>query len=315
MSLKKFVSDKGSVVLSFYNVVNQDDKGVRDSIGITVDPEDLKANIQELLDDGIQFVPLYSAIKNRRPNTVSLMARDGYDLTDDGNIVEFAEIRNIPLSFSIPAKLVGVNRPSWTNQIEIALQQALEHKNDDTESVTVEIPRSDGKTVSFATAQDAINARNTLKDHAVTNQIDGETLTKEFCANLTTVLDGITITPTIESDSPFDRKMTWDQIKKLSRRHIIVSHGFSHSKPYTSMDDDEIIEDINLANINFSAYARTVVEILTYPEGKADDRVQEAVANTRIVAAFTMDSGAITADSNKMRLPLNDITQADLVPE
>ncbi|PCI97417.1 MAG: hypothetical protein COB14_09065 [Alphaproteobacteria bacterium] len=56
MALKNYISKVGTTVLSVYNVASQDNKGVRDSIGITVDPKDLQINLLNLLDSGHKAV-------------------------------------------------------------------------------------------------------------------------------------------------------------------------------------------------------------------------------------------------------------------
>lgn len=310
MALIDYVSEKGSTVLSFYNVVSQDNKGVRDSIGITVDPEDLKWNIHNLLAEGYTAVSVQDVVEGTAPEkSFALMACDGYDIDRDGGILEFTRLHDVPLAFSIPAGLVGNNKPSWTNQIEIALEEAL-NANVNTRDIAIKAPGTD-EAVFFSSAPEAIAARNKLKDLKPA-EMDGDEYVRKICTALTESFSNpeIEITPTTNSESPFDKKMSWDQIRSLhDDGHLIVSHGFAHTDAYPNLSNTKIVDDIVRAREAFQEKAGVTPTMLTYPEGKFDKRVTSLAVSAGITAAFTMEEGAVMLKTDRMALPRVTITQ------
>ncbi len=310
MGLKDKIGKNETAVFAFYNTVNQENKGVRDSIGITVDPEDLKNNIEDLITSGFEPTSIQDIMDGNAPKgSFALMACDGYDLErDDSNIIEFTKQNNIPLALSLPANLVGENKPSWTNQIEIALEEAL-NQNDGNKPVTFKAPGTDIE-ISFSSVEEAITARNTLKDLKPAD-IDGADYVSSICDALThATQSNAPITPTVISNSVFDKKMTWDQVKDLSAQGVdIVTHGHAHTNPYTNLSNQEITSDINQAKKVFQEKANVIPNIMTYPEGKHDDRVTTVLKNAGITAAFTLTEGTITPNTDRMALPRITVTQ------
>lgn len=309
MGLKDKISNSGSVVFSFYNVAKQDDKGIRDSAGLTVDPQDLKRNIVELMAAGHKAVSVSDVIDGSAPDgSFALMACDGYDLdTGKDGVIEFVRANAVPLSFSIPADLVGRNKPSWTNQIEIALQESLDARADDSVPVEFFVPGTQTR-VSYATVSEAISVRNVLKDKKPAD-MDGQDFVSRICDAMSAAL-GEKIEPVLNSTSPFDRKMTWDQIKGLQAEGMtIISHGFSHTNSYVNLSNAVMRNDLTAAGNAFSAQIGVTPDILTYPEGQCDGRVMMLVQNAGITAAFTMEEGAIDQHTDRMKLPRVTVTQ------
>jgi hypothetical protein len=76
-----------------------------------------------------------------------------------------SEVNNLdlPMSFSIAAGLVGQNTPSWTNKIEIALQETLEKTGGKGVEFLLSNIGLDQK-FAFADIQGGIALRNQLKD-------------------------------------------------------------------------------------------------------------------------------------------------------
>ncbi|MGH1456368.1 MAG: polysaccharide deacetylase family protein [Alphaproteobacteria bacterium] len=305
------MTEKGSAVFSFYNVVDQENKGVRDSIGITVDPKDLIENIKDLVNSGYHPASVSDVVNgNATDGSFALLASDGYDL-DNGegsgdNIRQYTKMNNIPLAFAIPAGLVGENKPSWTNQIEIALQDALEAAKG--QVIKFEIPGGSQSQAHFATVDEAIDLRNKLKD-LKPGQMNGNAYVGVLCENLSKAVGG-TISPTIISDSPFDRKMTWDQIQDLaSDGHEIISLGRAHNNPYTNLDDAEIAADVNAAQSAFEQNASVTPKVMAYPEGAYNDDVKTVLQSNGIEVAFTLQYGGIDENTDRMELPRVMVTQ------
>lgn len=297
MALK--VSNEGATVFNFYNVVDQSNKGMRDSIGITVGPDELITNVDAMLEGGArQYLSGGS-----RENTFQLMACDGYKL--DEQFMDFVNKKGLVLLLSIPAGLVGQNKPSWTNKIEIALQEAL----DATEGQGTSF-RLDGidQDFAFADIQSGIALRNQLKD-SLPSGMDGDKFVEQICASLTDVT-GHRIEPTLISNSAFDRKMTWPEIKTLvDSGHYLISHGAKHTKAFTEMGRGEIQDDLLAAQKLFQEHLGQEAEIVTYPEGKYDPNVISAVQSVGIKTAFHMGAGVITSETYSMELPRVNVTQ------
>ena len=117
MALTNFIPKEGSAVFSFYNAVSTEvleNKGVRDSVDIVIDSGALITNLQQIIDREHRIVSVKDIVEdNACDGDVAFMACDGYYIPE---ITDFARVNKIPLAFSIPAGLVGKNKPSWTNQ-------------------------------------------------------------------------------------------------------------------------------------------------------------------------------------------------------
>jgi hypothetical protein len=274
MALTQHLSEHGTTVFNFYNVIGQDEKGIRDAPGLTVGPEVLMANIELLLNGGAEPVSLDQIIDGYTPaNSFHLMACDGYKLPNRF----MSEVNNLdlPMSFSIAAGLVGQNTPSWTNKIEIALQETLEKTGGKGVEFLLSNIGLDQK-FAFADIQGGIALRNQLKD-ALPAGMDGDQFVQQICSSLTDVT-GHKIEPTLISNSAFDSKMTWPEIKRLvGDGHELVSHGAKHTQKFTDMFDADIQADIIDAQNTFQVATGVRPSILTYPEGAYDERVIAAI--------------------------------------
>lgn len=300
MSLSEKITPGGYTVFSAYNVIPQEMKKgrVRDAAGITVGPKELMGKLDELRAAGHHFANAEAVADGTAPQgAVCLMLCDGYDLTDT-DLLEYAEEHGIPLSFSFATSLVGNNTPSWTNQIEIALEDAL--KASDGDKVTLNVPGTSDR-ISFSTVEFAIATRNHLKD-AKPADVDGQDFVHQVCQALSEAT-GREITATMESNSRFDKKMTWGQVRGLKEAgHTLISHGTSHTNPYTNRTDDEIRTDVTTALDKFEEETGEKPIIMTYPEGETDERVIGIIEETGIRAAFTMEQGVIFPESDTMAL-------------
>jgi peptidoglycan/xylan/chitin deacetylase (PgdA/CDA1 family) len=147
--------------------------------------------------------------------------------------------------------------------------------------------------------------------------MDGDQFVQQICSSLTDVT-GHKIEPTLISNSAFDSKMTWPEIKRLvGDGHELVSHGAKHTQKFTDMFDADIQAEIIDAQNTFQVATGVRPSILTYPEGAYDERVIAAIrsSDAGIESAFHMSAGVITPKSNPMALPRVNVTQGMLTAD
>lgn len=312
---------KGNVVLQVYNVLpaeTLENKGIRDGLGIVSPRELLLENIKQILNNGWNAATVPQIVNgNLDPakRYVALMCRDGYKAPF--KLREELSETGLTPAFAIAAGLLD-NKPSWTNRIEIALGQALAAmEKHGIEKITCEIPGTQ-ESVSFANIEEAIQARHTLKDKKP-QTIDGDQYVELICEQLTTALQNREIiTPTLDSDSPFDRKMTAQDIATLAQEgYPIVSAGYAHNGPYTEKTNEEIETDIQMAAGFFKKYTGTSPSMLALPESQKTERVIRVLTEQGITAAFTLNTegtGGITPDTSRMELSVIEITAKNLYP-
>lgn len=302
MALANHLSEHGTTIVNVYNLVDRAVRAqtVRDSVGehgITVDPVLLENNLKDLILRGSEPVSLEQIKQGYTPaRSFHLQLCDGYKLPH--RFMSFINDMGLPASFSIAADLVGDDKPSWTNKAEIAIQQVLDQLDGGTIQFSLSNIGIEGD-LSFFDIQSGRALRNTLKD-ARPEGMDGDVFVEEICTSLSKA-SGLQIAPTLVSDSVFDRKMTWQDVRNLVEdKYEIVTHGAKHTLKFTEMSSDNIISDILSARMIFNKEAGVTPSALTYPEGAYDDRVVRAVKEAGINMALHM--GKYSEDDKKRGL-------------
>ena len=104
--------------------------------------------------------------------------------------------------------------------------------------------------------------------------------------------------------------MSWDQIKEVSKENFTHIGHHSHSHEYlVDMNDQEILEDLNIASFNFKKNLGHNSLFFSYPFGEYSNNFKIIVKNSGFKYAFGQHSGVadITKDFYELpRFPINE---------
>ena len=105
--------------------------------------------------------------------------------------------------------------------------------------------------------------------------------------------------------SPCFQMLTWEQINELAQAGMkIEAHTDTH--PWlTKLEDKDIIEECETANVKIEQYIGAKPEFFAYPYGDYDNRVSKVV-NTIYTASFTTELAFLSAENNPNQLPRLD---------
>jgi hypothetical protein len=299
------LSNEGATVFNFYNLIDKELKEgrIRDAMGLFPDPTDFIANIELLLKNGAKPLSVAEIVdsKTTLSNTFTLMACDGYALPKE--FMDFIRSNGIPLSHSIPMDLVGKNKPSWTNRIEIALEEALGHSP---EGVTFRLA---DREFSYSDAQSGKDVRNVLKTLAGD---DADALVERVCEALSLATNHFIKQKFISNDI-FDSKMTENQIRDLvTHGDEIISHGNSHTGKYPNWSADKIISDLLMAQQKSERITGIKPQLMTAPEGAMTKDVVKTIQGAEELALrgnFTIQAGILRPDTNRWMMPRHETKQ------
>lgn len=85
--------------------------------------------------------------------------------------------------------------------------------------------------------------------------------------------------------------VTWDQLKEMAADPLvsIVSHSVSHPRDLRLLSDGDLKREVEESKQILERELGIPINYFTYPEGKADDRVKEAVKKAGYRAAISMN--------------------------
>lgn len=85
--------------------------------------------------------------------------------------------------------------------------------------------------------------------------------------------------------------VTWEQLKEMASDPLvsIVSHSVTHPRDLRLLSDEDLQREVEESKRVLEKELETPINYFTYPEGKADDRVKEAVKKAGYRAALSMN--------------------------
>lgn len=163
------------------------------------------------------------------------------------------EALNIPATFYVSTYLIQNNAMTWIDQVEYSLEK--------TKSGTIRLPGF-SKDLSFNSKETKIKVADTLRCEVKTRkEIDIELLVQ-------TIFSQCQMEPVNHSDDQLDKKMSWDQIRKLHEREIFTIGGHSHHHVnLASLNDDDLEFEIRTSIQFLKKEAGIEVKHYSYPEG------------------------------------------------
>ncbi len=100
------------------------------------------------------------------------------------------------------------------------------------------------------------------------------------------------------------RFLTWEQIRVMTRTGLvrIGSHTHRHAT-LSSESDRDIRQELDDARISLWQHAGAVSDVLAYPNGMYNRRVQELIHSMGFKAALSTIPGFFTRESNRLAVP------------
>lgn len=85
--------------------------------------------------------------------------------------------------------------------------------------------------------------------------------------------------------------LTWEQLQEMTQNPLvtIASHSVTHPRDLRDKEGDELVREVVDSKQELEAKLGIPIRYFTYPEGKYDETVLEAVEEAGYVAALTMD--------------------------
>ena len=186
----------------------------------------------------------------------------------------------VPATFYVTTGYVEHNAMSWIDRIEVF----MEH----TSSGMLRLPWTT-RPHSFDDTGSKIAVLDQIRHHAKRDpDIDPDALASDIFAQ-----GGVA--EVRSSDDPVDRKMSWKQVADLAQTEgfTVGGHGHTH-RIMTSLDDDELENEVTLCLDLLAEKASLTTEHYSYPEGLDycySDRVAGVLRRHGIACCPTAEDG------------------------
>ncbi len=111
-----------------------------------------------------------------------------------------------------------------------------------------------------------------------------------------------------------DSGLRTHDVRALSDAGCTVGFHTLRHDPLPGLSDTELVEALREGREALAAAADARVDLIAYPHGKADARVTEAARAAGFKLGFTTARGAVTADTDPLRIPrtVADISAGEL---
>ncbi|MGH2933084.1 MAG: polysaccharide deacetylase family protein [Gaiellaceae bacterium] len=261
------------------------DTGIRNYTGKHLPLEEFETFLDRLVPYGI---PLSMAHVADGAAGVASLPDCGFAITfDDGfaNNLHVAapalERRRIPATFYVTTEFVDQQACSWIDLIEYAVDRAR--------GARLELPFVES---SLATTADKIAALDAIRRAAKSDSnLDPYALADEIWKQL----DIRELVP----DEELDRKLTWDEVRKLATHPLFTvgGHGATH-RILSHVDSDELEREVDGALDRIAAETGSQAMHFSYPEGVSgtfSPAVVERLRRRGMVSAVAVEPGAVRA--------------------
>lgn len=288
------LSDEGLTILLFHGVIEQQTHPVRNYLGKHLEQVHFAAMLQKLLEHGKPMS--LDQVMTCREAGEPLPARSFVVTFDDGfenNYSIAAPILRrlgIPAMFYVTTSFINDNRMSWIDRIEHAIENA---QREDLKLPWLKTPTRIASTAGKIAALEIIRAKiksdRTIDVEAVIASIF-EQANVDFCD---------------QGDGQLDRKMTWGQVRELSRDPLfsIGGHGHRHSI-LSFLNDNELSSELDAGMDAFRQEGLDVRDY-AYPEGLShcfSDAVVDALRQRGVRSAVTAIPGVNTVETSPFKL-------------
>lgn len=161
------------------------------------------------------------------------------------------ERRGVPATFYVTSGFVDRNGSSWIDIIEHAFEACAD----------IAATWRDGETVVCHTPAEKRDALDRIRKFVKTQRdVDPYALASSICEQL-----GVATAP---DDVQLDRKMTWSQVRDLSRHDLFTVGGHGHTHRILSfLDQEELEREIALSLELLRVHVARPVVHYSYPEG------------------------------------------------
>ena len=250
-------------IFLFHGVINEATTEVRNYTNKHLIAYDFEQLIRSLKTKGnpvsMDEVLYYKQIGQKLP-------KYSYAITfDDGFENNFAIAAPIlvdyltPATFYISTHLVNENAMTWIDKIEYCLEE--------THDVEIFLQGQNKIPIKISDTKSKIefldNIRNNVKSN--TKDIDINDIIKS-------VYDQCNLRVIKSNNHPLDKKMTWHQVKKLSKHELFTIGGHSHHHVSLGfLDKDNLINELDTSLLFFKQKAGLTPIHYSYPEGQARD--------------------------------------------
>ncbi len=257
INYNKFLKKKSCAIYLFHGVVDRKNIGVKNYTNKHIHINKFKKILKNLKNKG-QAISM-DDIVNLKKNKIDFPDYSYAITFDDGyyNNYSFAapilNDLNVPATFYVTTDFIANNSMSWIDMIEdsiskLKFRQKIFYKN--------------FKSKNLISKKNKIRFLNFLRKEIKTdNKIDPYKEVRNIAKNNNIILK-------TSLNNIFDKKMTWDNLNKISsdKKFIVGGHGKTHRiLSYLNNDDvkNEIKNSINLINKKLSIK----VKHFSYPEG------------------------------------------------
>jgi len=260
MKFEKYINrltpDRLAIFL-FHGVVEESTSSIRNYAKKHIEKDDFYKLVKLLKSMGnalsIQKISEHHFKKIPYPkNAFAVSFDDGFE-NNFSIAAPILDALNIPSVFYVSTHLIQNNTMTWIDQIECCLEQ--------TESGTIRLPGL-SKDLSFNNQETKIKVADTLRSEVkIRKDIDLELL-------VGTIFDQCQMVPVNKSDDPLDRKMSWEQVKKLHEHQIFTVGGHSHHHVNLAfLNDDDLDFEIRTSLQLLKKEADIDAKYYSYPEG------------------------------------------------
>lgn len=288
------LSDDGLTILLFHGVIEQQTHPVRNYLGKHLEVCHFDAMLRKLLEYGkpmsLNEVNVYREAGEPFPSrSFAVTFDDGFE-NNHRIAAPILKALGIPATFFVTTAFVDQNLMSWIDRIEHAVENA---NREDLRLPWLKTPARIASTAGKIAALEVIRAR--VKSD---RKIDIDAL-------IATVFEQVNVDSCNQGDGPLDLKMSWDQIRDLSRDPLFAIGGHGHSHAILSfLDDAQLAVELDTSLKAFAEQGITISDY-AYPEGQShcySEQVIEALRQRGVRSALTAISGVNTIQTNAFEL-------------
>lgn len=292
----KWLKDNHVTIFLFHGVVEKDDQPVRNANRKHIEAKYFEEVLLNLKKTGtpISMDELLHCLLEKKAlpsKSFCISFDDGFE-NNYSLAAPILDKLNIPAIFYITTKFIDENTMSWIDQISYSICC--------TKKTEIMIPEL-GIKFKLSDTLEKIFFLNEIRNLVKNNKnINIEELTNY-------IFDALGVEKTVSLDTPLDKKMTWDQVKKLSQEKKFLIGGHSHTHPILSFLDSGSLEDEISTSLRFlKSKLGTEIPHYSYPEGAKNSYSEEVIDCLRkhgilCCPSAIMGSNSINSDLFNLR--------------
>jgi peptidoglycan/xylan/chitin deacetylase (PgdA/CDA1 family) len=253
------LKDDSLTILLFHGVVTKHEYQIRNYLRKHIDQSYFRRFLNGLLDAGghalsiDEIVQFHSAGKAYPPKSFVVTFDDGFE----NNFTVAAPILedlNVPAVFYLTSGWIESNLIGWTDRLELCFEEMA--------SLSLKLPWLTEK-VNVSTTSEKIRVLNEVRRYVKsTKEVDVDL----FVAG---IYEQCGIEQLDVGSDQLDKKLTWEQVRKLSSSHLFTIGGHTVNHPIMAqLTDSDLHAEVrdNLAHISRNTGIGRI-EHFSYPEG------------------------------------------------